>query len=299
MYGSYKKNPGMSAARIAAGLKTKNYVKFPAAAEKIETVYDDIIDEMDKYEIADRVYQDYGLIQYPPEYFSLPGKYQKEVNRLVRLELERRFNPEYHDLLSIRPDETRPEEIKTVKKMKKSIEIKPKTGTVKSIGVKFNPKKLDLFVGYMFGEKAYDKGLIRDWKKDLEFKEYQKNFSASEKRDLLDVWRKGYDNKKALPVEKYSKGKKINPKNQSKKLFESFQGRAAQGEKKIELNDMTRLTYLGKIIAVEYETYKPHLDNKKEVYRHDFDHAADLLTNGKELIIHGGKIKINSEGIHG
>ena len=85
----------------------------------------------------------------------------------------------------------------------------------------------------------------------------------------------------------------------TKKLFEKFQGRKSTGTKKIELQDMKNLTYLGEIVAIEYYTHKPHLDKKPEIYRHDFDKKCDLLTNGKELIIYGKSIKIKEDGIHG
>jgi hypothetical protein len=229
-YGDYKKNP--SGVQIARELDKRNYQKYEVSAEKIETVYNDIIDEMDKYEIADRVYTDYGIIEYPPEYYKLPAKYKKEVNRKVKIELERRFNPDYHDYIAgLDAPDAGPEEKKT---MKKKISIKPKTGTIKKIDIKFNPKK-----------------------------------------------------------------SKKNPSARALRFFQDFQGRPVTGSKTIELNDMKELVYLGEAVAIEYATFKPHLDNDPETYRHEFEKPCELFSNGKELIIYGKSIKINKAGIHG
>lgn len=80
-------------------------------------------------------------------------------------------------------------------------------------------------------------------------------------------------------------------------LRERFTGRPPDTESVIELQDMKTLTVLGSCVAVEYREQK-HGDRKAHVYRHEFESGQILLTNGKDLIIHGDT-EITEKGIEG
>lgn len=82
-----------------------------------------------------------------------------------------------------------------------------------------------------------------------------------------------------------------------KRLFKKFHGRESEKINYINLKSFNELVFLGEAIAIEYKAKKKHLGNKTEIYRHKFKKGALLLTNGKELLIYGKKIKINSRGI--
>jgi hypothetical protein len=82
------------------------------------------------------------------------------------------------------------------------------------------------------------------------------------------------------------------------KLYEDFSGFEKTGERKITLGSMSRLAFLGRAVAVEYEAQK-HSDRKKNVYRHEFENPAIVASNGKDILILGGKIKVTTRGIEG
>lgn len=86
---------------------------------------------------------------------------------------------------------------------------------------------------------------------------------------------------------------KSNPEN----LFKDYYGREATAEFDIDLADMSKLTMLGKVHAVEYVARK-HNDKNQQTYRHVFKQkpAPILLWNGKELLIYGN-IEVNKRGI--
>jgi hypothetical protein len=82
------------------------------------------------------------------------------------------------------------------------------------------------------------------------------------------------------------------------KLFEDFHGRDATEQFDIVLQDMKELVFLGHAAAVEYVAQK-HEDKKKHIYRHEFENPAMVLTNGKDIIITGDKIRVTWRGIEG
>jgi hypothetical protein len=84
-----------------------------------------------------------------------------------------------------------------------------------------------------------------------------------------------------------------------KKLFKNFHGRESEKIDYINLHSFNELVFLGDAIAIEYKAKKVHLGNKVETYRHKFLKGCKLFTNGKELLIYGKSIKINTRGIIG
>jgi len=80
-------------------------------------------------------------------------------------------------------------------------------------------------------------------------------------------------------------------------LFDDFHGKESKKSFKIMLFNMSNLTLLGKVNAIEYRA-KKHDDKKIETYRHEFETMPILLTNGVELILYGD-IKITDRGIEG
>lgn len=80
------------------------------------------------------------------------------------------------------------------------------------------------------------------------------------------------------------------------KLYKSFHGKEAKEEYTIDLNDFDCLVELGEAIAIEYEAQK-HEDKSKNIYRHEFKKGAKLLSNGKQLLIYGDRIKVTERGI--
>lgn len=81
-------------------------------------------------------------------------------------------------------------------------------------------------------------------------------------------------------------------------LYEEFSGFEKTGEVTMNLGQTKRLAFLGKAVAIEYEAQK-HSDKKKNVYRHEFENAAVVASNGKDIFIIGFKIKVTTRGIEG
>ena len=61
---------------------------------------------------------------------------------------------------------------------------------------------------------------------------------------------------------------------------------------------MRHLAFLGKAVAIEYEAQK-HRDQKKHIYRHKFENPAIVVSNGKDLLVYGSKLKVTTRGIEG
>jgi hypothetical protein len=83
--------------------------------------------------------------------------------------------------------------------------------------------------------------------------------------------------------------------DKTKRTYVKFHGREPASEFDIELDEMSHLTMLGKIHAIEYKA-KKHNDREQQTYRHVFKKSPLLLWNGKELIIYG-EIKVTERGI--
>lgn len=84
----------------------------------------------------------------------------------------------------------------------------------------------------------------------------------------------------------------------AKKIYERFSGYAHNQTRTVDLGSMKALAFLGKAYAIEYVVQK-HSDRKEHVYRHEFENAADVFTNGKEIIVHGPNITITKRGVEG
>jgi len=93
--------------------------------------------------------------------------------------------------------------------------------------------------------------------------------------------------------------KKVKKKN-AEKLFMGFHGKRPRKVFDVELGDLSVLTYLGDIVAIEYlaqKTNEYENDEEPEIYRHEFETSGMVLTNGKTILIHGPKIKVIDRGI--
>ena len=91
-----------------------------------------------------------------------------------------------------------------------------------------------------------------------------------------------------------------NQNNQKmKNLYEKFSGFEYDNtDDIIDMGDVSKMAYIGKAIAIEYEAQK-HSDRKSHVYRHEFENDAFVASNGTVIIIYGDKIKITEKGIEG
>lgn len=75
--------------------------------------------------------------------------------------------------------------------------------------------------------------------------------------------------------------------------FRRFRGRAPEGADEIEIpNGIRDLVYLGRAVAVEYESDKendPRTDGEAALYRHEFSEDVHLVTDrdGECLLILG------------
>jgi hypothetical protein len=86
--------------------------------------------------------------------------------------------------------------------------------------------------------------------------------------------------------------------NKAEQLFEDFTGREYDSEFTISLKQLKELTFLGVAIALEYSIKKDREgDRHPEIYRHEFETPCILLTNGKDLIVYGEKLKVIDRGI--
>lgn len=82
------------------------------------------------------------------------------------------------------------------------------------------------------------------------------------------------------------------------KLHSDFFGEDTGDDFEIELEQMSELAFLGKAVSIEYEAKKKREgDKREEIYRHEFETPVYVLTNGKDIVLYGKKLKVIDRGI--
>lgn len=84
--------------------------------------------------------------------------------------------------------------------------------------------------------------------------------------------------------------------DRKEKLYNDFHGKQAKEEYSLDIEDFEILVELGEAVAIEYKV-KKRADKKEHIYRHEFKKGAKVLTNGKQLLVYGSKIKVTERGI--
>jgi len=85
---------------------------------------------------------------------------------------------------------------------------------------------------------------------------------------------------------------------QAEKHLKQITGRDSEGDLIIEIDDFKNSACLGRVKSIIYESEKSHLNDKEPtLYKHDFSDDTLLISNGKQLLIFGRKLKINYRGV--
>lgn len=88
----------------------------------------------------------------------------------------------------------------------------------------------------------------------------------------------------------------MNGKTKAIQAFKRFHGRNPDKESAVDFTPPKSLVYLGRAVAVEYEsTKKLYGNHRPRLYRHKFSGGVRLLAhpNGKWVLVHGGKFRVS------